>query len=89
MTELAVAGFWFLAGFFLATWLAYQARLRAQKRAANSFAAVRTEVLRLLDHVSNLTEVKITITDRDGELELETEEDPAAAPSSRPPKDLH
>ena len=55
----------------------------------NSFAAARTEVLRLLENVKNLTEVKITITDRDGELELETEEDPPAATSSRRPKDLH
>ena len=83
------AGFWFLLGFFVASWLAYHARLRAQKKAMNSFAAVRSEVLRLLDTVKNLTEVKITITDRDGELELETEEDPPAAPSSRPPKDFH
>ena len=83
------AGFWFLLGFFVASWLAYQAAIKRQKKAMNSFAAARTEVLRLLENVKNLTEVKITITDRDGELELETEEDPPAATSSRRPKDLH
>lgn len=83
------AGFWFLLGFIAASWLAYKARLRAQTRAANSFAAVRAEVLRLLDAARDLTEVRVTIIDRNGELELETEEDPPAAPSSRPPKDLH
>lgn len=83
------AGFWFLAGFLLASWLAYKARLRAQMRARNSFAAVRNEVLRLIDAARDLTEVRVTIIDRNGELELETEEDPPAALSSRPPKDLH
>ncbi len=83
------AGFWFLLGFFVASWLAWRAQARNKEKALQSFQAAKSEVLRLLDSVREMTEIKITIIDRDGELELETEEDPPAATSSRRPKNLH
>lgn len=83
------AGFWFLLGFFVASWLAYRAQKRNQAKILQSFQAAKSEVLRILDSVRDITEVRVTIIDRDGELELETEEDPPAATSSRRPKDLH
>ena len=83
------AGFWFLLGFFVASWLAYRAQKRNQAKIVQSFQAAKSEVLRILDSARDITEVRVTIIDRDGELELETEEDPPAATSSRRPKDLH
>ncbi len=83
------AGFWFLLGFLVASWLAWRAQKRTQAKVLRSFQAAKTEILRLLDSMKELTEVKITIIDRNGELELETEEDPPAAASSRRRKDLH
>ena len=83
------AGFWFLLGFFVASWLAWRAQKRTQAKVLQSFQAAKTEILRLIDSARDITEVKITIIDRNGELELETEEDPPAATSSRRRKDLH
>ena len=83
------AGFWFLLGFFVASWLAWRAQARQRTKAIKSFQVAKTEVLELLDSLRDVTEVKITIIDHNGELELETEEDPPAALSSRSRKDLH
>ena len=83
------AGFWFLLGFFVASWLAWRAQARQRTKAIKSFQVAKTEVLELLDSLRDVTEVKITIIDRNGELELETEEDPPATLSSRSRKDLH
>lgn len=84
------AGFWFLLGFFVASWLAWRSQKRERAKAIQSFRIAKKEILRLLESMKELTEVKITIIDRNGELELETEEeDPPAALSSRSRKDLH
>ena len=83
------AGFWFLLGFLFASWLAYRAQKRTQAKVLQSFQAAKTEIIRLIDEARELTEIRITIIDRNGELELETEEDPPAATSSRPPKSFH
>ena len=76
-------------GFIAAAWVAYRAQERAKAKMIQSFQAAKTEVLRLLETAQDITEIRITINDRDGELELETEEDPPAASSSRPPKGYH
>ncbi len=85
------AGFWFLLGFFFASWLAYNARVQVQKKNVKAFAAARTEILRLLETAADLQpEINITIIDKNGELEVETteskpeteEEDPPAPTSS-------
>jgi len=89
MNELAAAGFWFLLGFLIASWLAWRAQKRNREKAIQAFQVAKSEILRLLDSVRDITEVRVTIIDRNGELELETEEDPPAAPSSRRPKSLH
>ncbi len=83
------SGFWFLLGFFVASWLAYRAQKRTQAKVLQSFQAAKSEVLRILESARDITEVRVTIIDRDGELELETEEDPPAATSSRRRKGLH
>ncbi len=83
------SGFWFLLGFFVASWLAYRARERTAAKAAQSFQVAKTEVLRILDAVRDITQIRVTIIDRDGELELETEEDPPAETSSRRRRGLH
>ena len=83
------AGFWFLLGFLFASWLAYRAQKRTQAKVLQSFQAAKTEIIRLIDEARELTEIRITIIDRNGELELETEEDPPAATSSRRRKGLH
>lgn len=83
------AGFWFLLGFFVASWMAWRAQKRNQAKALQSFQVAKSEVLRILDSVRDITEIRVTIIDRDGELELETEEDPPAATSSRRRRDLH
>ncbi len=97
------AGFWFLFGFLVSSWLAWRAQKRTQAKILQSFHAYKDEVLRILETAQDLTEVRITIIDRDGELkidtsgaefqagelELEDEEDPPAASSSRPPKSFH
>ncbi len=82
MNELIAAGFWFLLGFFLASWLSYKAQARKKREAADSFQAAKNEVLRILDSARDLTEIRVTIKDETGELKLETEETP-------PSKDLH
>ena len=83
------SGFWFLLGVFVASWLAWRAQARQRTKAIKSFQVAKTEVLELLDSLRDVTEVKITIIDRDGELELEAEEDPPAATSSRRRRGLH
>ena len=88
------AGFWFLLGFFFASWLAYNARVQVQRNSVKKFAAARNEILRLLETARDLQpEIKITIIDKNGELELEVEpeaeEDPPAATSSRRRRGLH
>ena len=77
------AGFWFLSGFIVASWLAWRVQKRNQARILQSFQVAKGEILRLLERASEITEIKITIIDSNGELELETEEDPPAATSSR------
>ena len=79
----AEAGFWFLLGFFVASWLAYRSRLRNQARTLANFQTAKTEILGLLDTVKELTEVRVTIRDETGDLEIETEE------TVKPPKGLH
>lgn len=83
------AGFWFLLGFFVASWMAWRAQKRTQAKVLQSFRAAKTEIIRLIEEARDLTEIRITIIDRNGELELETEEDPPATLSSRSRKDLH
>lgn len=83
------SGFWFFLGFFVASWLAWRAQTKQRAKAIKSFEVAKKEIFGLLETLRDLTEVKITIIDRNGELELETEEDPPAATSSRRPKDLH
>jgi len=72
----AEAGFWFLLGFFVASWIAYKTRLRNQANALRNFQSARTELLRVLETVKELTEVTVTIRDETGELEIETEATP-------------
>ena len=97
------AGFWFLLGFFVASWLAWRAQAKQREKALKAFQEYKTEILRLLETAQDLTEVRITIIDNNGELkidtsgaefqagelELEDQEDPPAATSSRRRKDLH
>ncbi len=83
------AGFWFLLGFFVASWLAWRAQAKQRAKAMKSFKVAKSEILELVDSIRDMTEIKITIIDHNGELELETEEDPPAAASSRRRKDLH
>lgn len=97
------AGFWFLFGFLVASWLAWRAHEKQRAIALKAFQAYKAEVLRLLETAQDLTEVRITIIDKNGELkidtsgadfeagelELEDQEDQPAATSSRRPKDLH
>ena len=81
MTELAVSGFWFLLGFFLASWLAWRAQLKQRARLAQSFQAAKKEVLRLLDSMKDLAEIRVTIRDEAGVLIVESQ--------AKPAKDLH
>ena len=82
------SGFWFLLGFIVASWMAYRAQRRLIAKRTESFQAAKEEVLRLLESMKELTEVRVTIRDETGELIVETEEDPA--PPGKPPrKDLH
>lgn len=84
------AGFWFLLGFFVASWLAWRAQAKQRAKAIKSFKVAKTEILELVDSIRDMTEIKITIIDHNGELELETEEeDLEPAQSSQPAKDLH
>ena len=84
------AGFWFLLGFFVASWLAWRAQAKQRAKAMKSFQVAKTEVLGLLDSIRDTTDIRITIIDHNGELELETEEeDPPAATSSRRRRGLH
>ena len=83
------AGFWFLSGFIVASWLAWRAQKRNQARILQSFQVAKGEILRLLERASDITEIKISIIDSNGELELETEEDPPASTSSRRRRGLH
>jgi hypothetical protein len=65
----------FLLGFLAASWAAYRAKLRARARMAKATSAIRTEVLRLLDSLKDVSEVKITIVEDDaGDVELKIDE---------------
>lgn len=66
----------FLVGFLVAAALAYRRQVREHQRAFQAFQNVKTEAFRILDSVRDLTEVKITIRDETGDLELKTEETP-------------
>lgn len=77
MTEFAVAGFWFLLGFFWATVLAYRGQKRKAAQAAASFLAAKNQVIQILNSVKDMTEITVTIKDETGELKLETDEPPA------------
>lgn len=84
------AGFWFLSGFIVASWLSWRSQKRNQAKLLKSVQVAKKEIFRVLNSMKELTEVRVTIIDHNGELELETEEeDPPAALSSRPRKDLH
>ena len=83
------AGFWFLSGFVVASWLAWRVQKRNHARILQSFQVAKGEILRLSERANEITEIKITIIDCDGELEVETEEDPPAATSSRRRRGLH
>ena len=74
----AVLGF--LAGFIVASWLAWKGQRRQRLRASAQFQAAKHEVLRLLDSLRDVTEVRITIRDETGELKVETDETPADKP---------
>ncbi len=76
----------FMVGFIAASWLAHRSQIRNRIRAAAQFQAAKTEVLRLLDSLRDVTEVRVTIRDETGELTVETEE----TPDDKPPRsDLH
>ena len=75
-----------LVGFMLAAWLAYRRQARERHRQENAYQRVRSEILRLLERVKDLTEVRITIRDETGELKIETDE---LDPVPKPKKDLH
>lgn len=77
MNEIAVSGFWFLLGFFLASWLAWKAQIRKRAQAAASFQEAKNEVIRILNSVKEMTEITVTIRDETGELTLESEAKPA------------
>lgn len=77
MTELAVGGFWFLLGFFLASVLSYRAQKRKQAQAAASFVAAKNEVIRILSAVKDMTEITVTIRDETGDLKVESEGKPS------------
>ncbi len=81
MNGFIAAGFWFLLGFMVASVMAYKAQERRKLQAAASFLAAKNEVIRILNSVKEMTEIKITIVDQDGELAIESE--------GTPTKDLH
>jgi hypothetical protein len=65
----------FLVGFFLASWAAYKAKIRARASMSKATSAIRTEVLRLLETLKDVSEVKITIVEDDaGDVELKIDE---------------
>ena len=66
------AGFWFLSGFFVASWLSWRAQAKQRAKAIKSFQVAKTEILELLDKVRDTTEIRITILDRDGEIESDS-----------------
>lgn len=76
MNGFIVAGFWFLLGFMVASVMAYRAQERRKIQAAASFQAAKNEVIRILNSVKEMTEIKITIVDQDGELAIESETKP-------------
>ena len=76
MNAFIVAGFWFLLGFMVASVMAYRAQERRKIQAAASFQAAKNEVIRILNSVKEMTEIKITIVDQDGELAIESEPKP-------------
>ena len=71
----------FLLGFIVASWLAWRAQSRNRVQAATQFQAAKAEILRLLDSLRDVTEVRVTIRDETGELKVETEE----TPNDKPP----
>ncbi len=87
MNALFLSGFWFLLGFMVASVMAYKANLKQRAKAAQSFQAAKNEVLRLLDSMRDLTEIRVTIRDETGELKVETDVDDDLVP--KPAKDLH
>lgn len=76
MNAFVAAGFWFLLGFMVASVMAYRAQERRKIQAAASFQAAKNEVIRILNSVKEMTEIKITIVDQDGELAIESEPKP-------------
>jgi hypothetical protein len=70
----------FLLGFIVASWLAWRAQARNRLRALAHFQAAKSEILRLIDSLRDVTEVRITIRDETGELTVETDETPADTP---------
>jgi hypothetical protein len=65
----------FVLGFFAASWAVYRAKLQARARMAKATSAIRTEILRLLDSLKDVSEVKITIVESDdGDVELQIDE---------------
>lgn len=76
MNAFVAAGFWFLLGFIVASVMAYKAQERRKIQAAASFQAAKNEVIRILNSVKEMTEIKITIVDQDGELAIESEPKP-------------
>ncbi len=71
------AGFWFLMGFIVCSIMAYRAQARERERRAATFQNAKAELMRLINAVRDVTEVRITITDDDGELGIEAQEVPA------------
>ena len=76
-------------GFMWAAWVAYRAKERAKKKLEDSVERLRSGIVNFVNLLKDHADVQITIVDRNGEFELETEEDPPAALSSRPRKGLH
>lgn len=65
----------FVLGFMTASWAAYQAKIRARVRMSKATSSMRAEVLRLLDALKDVTEVKITVVESpEGDIELNIDE---------------
>lgn len=94
----AEAGFWFLLGFFVASWLAHKAARKHQANILRNFRKAKTEILGLIESCKELTEVRVTIVDGDGgEFTVKTSEADFEADELeidkvvpiKPPKGLH
>ncbi len=77
------AGFWFLFGFIVCAVMSYRAQARQRDLRDQSFRVAKAEIIRLINAVRDVTEIKITITDNEGELEVEAQEVPVE-PRSKP-----